>query len=71
MIPAVMCFPVASITVAFLSERSLPILAIFPSLINTSVFSRIPSPSLVQTVAFLNSKVSDFGFSLKPNARLG
>ncbi len=55
-IPLVRCLPLASITVAFGSERFFPIAAIFPSLINTSVFSKIPYFSLVQIVAFLNNK---------------
>jgi hypothetical protein len=49
-IPAVKCLPVPSISMAFLSFKSLPIFAIFPSFKRISVFFRIPSASLVQTV---------------------
>ena len=42
----------------------LPIFTILPFLISTSVFSKIPSFSLVHTVVFLKSKVSCFGNSV-------
>ena len=61
MIPAVKCLPVPSISTIPFTERFLPILAIFPSFNKTSVFSKIPSSSLVQTVTFLIKIDSDFG----------
>ena len=65
-IPEVKCLPVASITIAFLSVNEVPILAIFPFLIKTSVCFKTPSFSFVQTVAFLNKTVSCFGKLEKP-----
>ncbi|MNL54081.1 hypothetical protein D3C87_1773810 [compost metagenome] len=70
-IPLVMCFPLASITVAPASERFLPTAAIFPFLIKTSVSVRIPSFSFVQTVAFLNNKVWAVCFLVSPKATFG
>jgi len=63
-IPAVKCFPCPLITVAFPSLKLEPILEIFPFLISTSVFSRIPSFSFVQTVTFLNRMVSWIGYRI-------
>ena len=65
-IPLVKCFPLASTTVADASDIFFPIAAIFPFLTNTSVSSRIPSFSLVQTVAFLKSIVCISGFFKLP-----
>src|SRR5476649_1956338 len=66
MMPAVTCLPVPSITLAVGSLRFLPTLAILPSFNNTSVFSNLPSLSLVQTVAFLISRFSCIGASSQP-----
>ena len=69
-IPAVKCFPVASITFPFWG-KFFPILMIFPFSIKTSVSFKTPSFSPVQTVAFLNNIVSCFGFVLFPKAIFG
>ena len=60
-IPAVKCLPVPSITVALLDFKSLPIFEILPSSNKTSVFSKMPASSLVQTVTFFIKIVSVFG----------
>jgi len=57
---------VPSTTAALASLKFFPIFAILPPLINTSVFSKTPSFSLVQTVAFLISIVSCLGNTSLP-----
>ena len=63
-IPGVNCLPVASITLAVPAGKFFPTAFIFPFSISTSVLGKIPSFSLVQTVAFLNNTVSAFGASV-------
>ena len=71
MIPAVKCLPVPSITFAPVDGKFLPIFAIFPFWIKTSVSFKFPSFSPVQTVTFLKRIVSCFGFSEVPNETFG
>ena len=70
-IPLVKCFPFASTMIAEPSVIFLPIAAIFPFFTNTSDSTKIPSFSLVQTVAFLNKIVSAVGFFKLPYATFG
>ena len=69
--PLVRCFPVASISTAPLAERFCPMALILPSFTQTSVDFKIPSASLVQTVAFLKIISCALGCSLNPNPLLG
>src|SRR5689334_3427644 len=58
-------------TLAEASDKFLPICAIFPFFINTSVLERTPSFSFVQTVAFLINKFSWCGNESHPYAPNG
>uniref|UniRef100_A0AB33KS58 Uncharacterized protein n=1 Tax=Tenacibaculum sp. Pbs-1 TaxID=3238748 RepID=A0AB33KS58_9FLAO len=70
-IPAVTYLPVPSITFAPIEDKLVPILAILPSLINTSVLFSTSLFSEVQTVAFLIKIVSFCGAVGFPNPMFG
>jgi hypothetical protein len=65
-IPLVKCLPEASTVFALASDKFLPTATIFPLLIATSVSVKIPSFSLLQTVAFLKIMISVFGLVFHP-----
>ena len=71
-IPDVKCLFVPSISIELLVFlRFCPISAISPSENATSVFFKIPSTSLVQTVVFLIIIFCDLGIDLFPKALFG
>ncbi|MCY1513541.1 hypothetical protein D9M68_480490 [compost metagenome] len=71
MIPAVICLPVASITFARPADKFVPTALILPFSNKTSAFFKMPSFSLVQTVAFFNNTVSACGATALPKATNG
>ena len=72
MMPGVRCLPVASMMFAPAGTVSpLPMAAIFPSRINTSLLVSLPAAALVQTVALRISTVPAFPGGAMPNAPAG